>query len=167
MLLYTDVVSGDELISDAYKLIDVDDIVYEVDAAMVVVKEGEVDIGANPSAEEAEEGVDSTEEKVNNIAHSFRLTSTAFDKKSYMTYLKGYLKAVKAHLQETNPDRIPIFEKKAQEFAKKVVANIKDYEFWTGETMNPDGMVPLMNYREDGVTPYFIFWKDGMKEVKL
>ena len=24
-------------------------------------------------------------------------------------------------------------------------------------------MVALCNYREDGVTPYFILWKDGLK----
>ena len=24
-----------------------------------------------------------------------------------------------------------------------------------------------MNYREDGVTPYMVFWKDGVKEVKV
>lgn len=24
-----------------------------------------------------------------------------------------------------------------------------------------------MNYREDGVTPYVVFWKDGLKEQKL
>jgi len=47
------------------------------------------------------------------------------------------------------------------------VANFKDYEFYTGESMNPDGMVALLNYREDGITPYFTFWKDGLKEVKL
>ena len=37
----------------------------------------------------------------------------------------------------------------------------------TGESMNPDGMVTLLNYREDGVTPYFVFWKDGLKEEKI
>jgi hypothetical protein len=31
--------------------------------------------------------------------------------------------------------------------------------------MDPDGMVVLMNYREDGITPYMIFWKDGLREV--
>lgn len=45
------------------------------------------------------------------------------------------MKAVKAHLQTTNPDRVPVFEKKAAEFAKKVVTNFKDYEFYTGESM--------------------------------
>ena len=39
--------------------------------------------------------------------------------------------------------------------------------FYTGESMNPDGMVALLNYREDGVTPYFVFWKDGLKEEKI
>ena len=44
------------------------------------------------------------------------------------------------------------FEKGAQNFAKKIIANFKDYEFYTGENMNPDGMVALLNYREDGIT---------------
>lgn len=27
--------------------------------------------------------------------------------------------------------------------------------------------VVLLNYREDGVTPYMTFWKDGLKEEKV
>jgi Translationally controlled tumour protein len=56
---------------------------------------------------------------------------------------------------------------------------------YVGESMNPEGMVALLNYREDGITrkgtafsyystlttytyvAYFTFWKDGLKEVKL
>ena len=56
---------------------------------------------------------------------------------------------------------------------------------YTGESMNPDGLVALLNYREDGVTregstilvsstsndlypvAYLTFWKDGLKEIKL
>ncbi|EIN10363.1 translationally controlled tumor-associated [Punctularia strigosozonata HHB-11173 SS5] len=167
MKLFEDVLSGDEMFSDAFPIKEVDDIVYEVDCAMVTIREGDVDIGANPSTEEGEEGVEDSAQTVNNVVHSFRLQSTAFDKKSYLTYLKGYMKAVKEKLQETNPERVATFEKGAQGFAKKVIANIKDYEFYTGESMNADGMVALLNYREDGITPYFTFWKDGLKEVKL
>lgn len=47
------------------------------------------DTGANASAEEAEEGVEDQDVRVNNIVSSFRLQSTSFDKKSYLTYLKG------------------------------------------------------------------------------
>lgn len=167
MLLYSDIISGDEMFSDAFPVKLVDDIVYEVDCQLLVVKEGEVDIGANPSAEEAEEVLESGASHVNNVVHSFRLQSTAFDKKSFLPYLKGYMKTVKLHLQENKPDRVAPFEKGAKEFAKKVVANFKDYEFYTGESMNVDGMIALLNYRADGTTPYFTFWKDGVKEIKL
>ena len=77
------------------------------------------------------------------------------------------MKTIKQNLQETKPERVPEFEKKAAEFAKKVVGKFNDWEFYTGESMNPDGMVALLNYREDGVTPYFVFWKDGLKEEKI
>jgi len=168
MLLYTDVLTGDEMVSDAFPLKLVDDIVYEVDCQLVTVKAGaDIDIGANPSAEEQDETLEEGTSQVNNVAHSFRLQSTSFDKKSYLTYLKGYMKAIKAKLTETNPERVDAFEKGAQAFAKKIVANFKDFEFYTGESMNPDGMVALLNYRADGITPYFTLWKDGVKEVKL
>ena len=36
----------------------------------------------------------------------------------------------------------------------RVLGNFKDYEFYTGESMNPDGMIALLNYREDGSTPF-------------
>jgi len=167
MLIYKDVISGDEMLSDAYPLKEVDDVVIEVDCSMVVIKEGDVDIGANPSAEDAEEALEDGAQTVNNIAHAFRLQPTSFDKKSYLTYLKSYMKAVKAVLQESKPDRVAVFEKNAAAFAKKIVANFKDYEFYTGESMDADGMIALLNYREDGVTPYFILWKDGLKEEKM
>jgi hypothetical protein len=168
MLLYSDSLTDDEMFSDAFPLKLIDDIVYEVDCQVITVKAGaDVDIGGNPSAEEGEEALEEGASQVNNIVHSFRLQTTSFDKKSYLTYLKAYMKAVKAKLAETNPDRVEAFEKGAQGYAKKIVANFKDFEFYTGESMNPDGMVALLNYRADGVTPYFTFWKDGLKEVKL
>ncbi|KAF3163516.1 hypothetical protein TWF225_002049 [Orbilia oligospora] len=135
---------------------------------MITVKQGaDVDIGANASAEEAEESVEDGMITVNNVVYSFRLQSTSFDKKSYLTYLKGYMKTVKAKLAETNPGRVEAFEKGAQAFAKKIVGGFKDYEFYVGESMNPDGAVLLLNYREDGVTPYFTIWKDGLSEMKV
>lgn len=135
---------------------------------MINVADGEVDIGANPSAEGGDdEGADDTVQTVNNVVYSFRLTPTSFDKKSYMTYIKGYMKALKAKLSETSPERVPIFEKNATTLIKKILGNFKDYEFYVGESMDPDGMVALLNYREDGVTPYFTFFKDGLLQEKL
>ena len=49
----------------------------------------DVDIGANPSAEEAEEGVDSGAKKVVNLQDAFRLQEgPSYSKKELMTYLK-------------------------------------------------------------------------------
>jgi hypothetical protein len=67
----------------------VDDIVYEVDCALVTMKPGaDVDIGANPSAEEQQEALDDGAIQVNNIIHSFRLHSVELDKKAYTIHLK-------------------------------------------------------------------------------
>ncbi|KAM0352410.1 hypothetical protein ACHAPU_002077 [Fusarium lateritium] len=170
MLIYKDILNGDELISDSYDLKEIDGIVYEADCAMIEEGGVTVDIGANASAEEAAEEMDDNVVKVNNIVSSFRLQGTSFDKKSYLAYLKGYMKAVKAKLQENgaSADTITAFEKGAQTFVKsKILANFKDYEFYTGESMDPDGMVVLLNYREDGVTPYITVWKHGVSEMKV
>lgn len=48
-----------------------------------------LDTGANASAEGGDEGVEDTTETVNNIVYSFRLQPTSFDKKSFMSHLKG------------------------------------------------------------------------------
>lgn len=32
--------------------------------------------------------------------------------------------------------------------------------------MNPDGVIGLLDFREDGVTPYMLFFKDGLEIEK-
>jgi hypothetical protein len=170
MIIFKDILSDDEIISDSYDLKEVGGVVYEADCAMIIEGGVNVDIGANASAEEAEEALDDQEVKVNNIIHSFRLQSTQFDKKGYLTYLKGYMKAVKAALQQQGKPESVIkeFETGAQKYVKEVLLpGFKDFEFYTGESMNPDAMVVLLNYREDGVTPYIVVWKHGLKEMKV
>ncbi len=118
---------------------EVDDIVYEVDGKMIVVQEGDVDIGGNPSAEEQAEALENGATQVIDVVHGAQLSSTQFDKKGYLAYLKGYMKAVKTKLQETDPDRVPIFEKGAAAFAKKVIGSFSDWDFYTGSSMDPEG----------------------------
>nr|VWO97764.1 G-protein beta subunit 1 [Ganoderma boninense] len=171
MLLYSDIISGDEMFSDAFPIKEIDDIVFEVDCQLITVKAGaDIDIGKYyPSLRSTRDprGLEEGSSQVNNVVYSFRLQPTSFDKKSFLAYLKAYMKTVKAKLGESKPERVEAFEKGASAFAKKIIANFKDYEFYVGEKMDPDGMVALLNYREDGITPYFTFWKDGLKEIKL
>lgn len=105
-----DIVSGDEIISDTYNLIEKEDAVYEVDCKKVTLGSENFDIGANPSAEEAEEGVDDTSKQVIDVVHGFRLNflgdeasgSRAFGtKKDYMAQLKSpFLPPYRAHSME-------------------------------------------------------------------
>lgn len=39
------------------------------------------------------------------------------------------MKAIKKHLEGTRPERVKEFEAGASKYAKKIVANIKDYDF--------------------------------------
>ncbi|KAG4098658.1 translationally controlled tumor protein [Neocallimastix lanati (nom. inval.)] len=170
MILYRDVISGDEIVSDAYKITEIGNgIAIEVDCKMITVSgNDDYDIGANPSAEDEEDGpIPEDAQVVNNVVYSFRLQETQFDKASYKVYMKGYMKSIRKYLQENNPERVPDFEKEAVILFKKILANFKDYEFYVGESMDPDGAVLLLNYREDGVTPYFTIFKDGLKIEKL
>ncbi|XDG00647.1 hypothetical protein ABKA04_000262 [Annulohypoxylon sp. FPYF3050] len=171
MIIFRDALteSKDELLSDSFKLKEVDGIAYEADCAMIEIGAVDVDTGANASAEEADEGIEDSAQKVNNIIHSFRLQPTSFDKASYLSYLKGYMKRLAKHLKDSgkSEEEIKDFQTKAQGFAKKIVSNFKDYEFYTGESMDVDGMVVLLNYREDGVTPFVTIWKHGLDEMKV
>ncbi|KAG9054532.1 hypothetical protein FS842_004893 [Serendipita sp. 407] len=187
MLLYEDIITGAEMFSDAFPVKEVDGIVYEVDCAMITIKEGDVDIGANPSAEEQEEGTDSSAQTVNNVIHSFRLQQMNFDLASWKAHIKGYMKNIKEKIPEGGREREE-FERGATAYAKKIITLHKkdkdggsNYEFYIGDgdwiitdeneqdeaKKQKEGMVALLNYREDGITPYFTFWKHGLKQVKL
>ncbi|GME92052.1 hypothetical protein B5S28_g855 [[Candida] boidinii] len=168
MIIFTDVISGDELLSDAYDVKLVDGVIYEADCQMVQVRQGaDVDIGANPSEEDAEEEAEDGVETVNNVVYSFRLQQTQFDKKSFLIYIKGYMKKIKAYLAENRPEELEAFEKGATTYVKKVVSSFGDWDFYTSESMDPDAMIVLLNYREDGTTPYVAIWKHGVKETKI
>lgn len=87
--------AGDEMFSDSFKMKLVDDVIYEVYGKLVSRTQGDIHIeGSNPSAEEADEGTDSSVETGVDVVLNGRLAETfAFgDKKSYLSYLKDYMK---------------------------------------------------------------------------
>jgi len=171
MIIYKDAITDDEMFSSAFPIKEAQGgMVYEVDCSMVQHRKGvDVNTGANASAEGGEEQMEDGVETINNVVFSSQLNSTVFDKASYRTYIKGYMKATKLRLQEEGKSATDIkeFEKGAMAVVQNLIANFKDYEFYTGRSMAPEGMVALLNYREDGVTPYLTFWKHGLIEMKV
>jgi len=73
---------------------------------------------------------------------------------------------LKDYLQENFPNRVQPFQTGMTKLAKEILSKFDDYRFYLGESMNIDGMIVLLFYREDGLTPVFIYFKDGLREEK-
>mmetsp|Transcript_41 Transcript_41/g.100 ORF Transcript_41/g.100 Transcript_41/m.100 type:complete len:231 (+) Transcript_41:130-822(+) len=167
--LYKDIVSGDEMVSDSFPSQLVDDVVLKVETKSIIKDALQVDTGANAAEEGGEdEGVDDQAERVNDVVDAFRLQSMgAFDKKGAMTWLKGYLKAIKEHLEKENPERSAVFQEKSQKWVKEfLLKNIKDFEFYTGPSFDTEGAMGMMTYEGENPNPFLYLFKDGLVEEK-
>ncbi|XP_049714243.1 translationally-controlled tumor protein-like [Elephas maximus indicus] len=171
MIIYPDLISHDEMFSYVYRIREITDgLRLEVEGKMVSRTEGNTDdslIGGNASAEGLDgEGTESTVIADVDIAINHHLQETSFTKEAYKKYIKDYMKSVKGELEEQRAERVKPFMTGAAGQIKHILANLKNYRFFIGENTNPDGMVALLDYREDGVTPYMIFLKDGLEMDK-
>ncbi|XP_043789933.1 translationally-controlled tumor protein homolog [Apis laboriosa] len=172
MKIYKDIFTGDEMFSDTYKIKLVDDVLYEVYGKVITRKSGDIEIaGFNPSAEEADEGTDESVESGVDIVMNHRLQETfAFgDKKSYTLYLKDYMKKLVAKLEEQAPDQVDVFKKNTNKVMKDILSRFNDLQFFTGESMDIDGIVALLEYREidDESVPVLMLFKHGLEEQKF
>jgi len=171
MRIYKDFITGDEMFSDTYKIKLVDQVLYEVTGKLVTRKGGDIQLdGANPSAEEASEDTDEAVESGVDIVLNHRLVETfAFDKKGYMLYLKDYMKKIVERLQEKEPDQVDVFKTNMNKVMKELLGRFKDLQFFTGESMDPDGMVVMVEYKDvDGDNiPILYAFKHGLEEEKF
>ncbi|XP_047674596.1 translationally-controlled tumor protein homolog [Tachysurus fulvidraco] len=120
-------------------------------------------LGGGVSAEVQDDGCDLMTVSGIDIVLNHKLQETSYDKKFYMVYIKDYMKAVKAKLQETCPERVEPFVAIAPAEVKKTIGNIKNFQYFTGDSMNLDGSIGLLDFCEDGLTPYMLFFKDSLE----
>ena len=166
MIVYQDLLTGDELLSDSFPYKEIQNgILWEVEGKWVVQGAVDVDIGANPSAEGGEdEGVDDQAIKVVDIVDTFRLQEQpTFDKKQFVTYIKRYIKNLTPKLPE---DRQEEFKKNVEGAAKWLISKLRDLQFFVGESMHDDGCLVFAYYKEGSTDPTFLYFADGLKEVK-
>ena len=129
----------------------------------MVIGDVEVNIGANASAEEAEEEVESSSKKVVDIVDAFRLQETSWDKKGFMGYIKTYMKSVADKLPEA---RKAEFMAAAPAAVKELLGRFSELQFFTGEGSDLEGSMAYAYYKEGATEPTFLYFKDGLKEVK-
>ncbi|CAI8593183.1 unnamed protein product [Vicia faba] len=167
MLVYQDLLTGDELLSDSFPYKEIENgLLWEVEGKWVVQGAVDVDIGANPSAEGGgeDEGVDDQAVKVVDIVDTFRLQEQpSFDKKQFVTFMKRYIKLLtpklEAHKQE-------IFKKHIEGATKFLLPKLKDLQFFVGESMHDDGSLVFAYYKDGATDPTFIYFAYGLKEIK-
>lgn len=72
-------------------------------------------------------------------------------------------------LEEKSPDQVDVFKTNMNKVMKEYLSRFKDLQFFTGESMDCDGMVAMLEYRDiDGVsTPILMFFKHGLEEEKF
>uniref|UniRef100_A0A674JGR3 TCTP domain-containing protein n=1 Tax=Terrapene triunguis TaxID=2587831 RepID=A0A674JGR3_9SAUR len=116
MIIYRDCISQDEMFSDIYSIREVADrLCLEVEGKMVTRTEGQIAdalIGGNADPKDIT-GVD--------IVMNHHLQETSFTKESYKKYIKDYMKAIKARLEEHKPDRVKPFMTGAAEQVKHII----------------------------------------------
>ncbi|RWS24652.1 hypothetical protein B4U80_01965 [Leptotrombidium deliense] len=175
MIIFKDLLTGDEIFTDSSKYMCIDDCIYEVQCQQVSRKQGDITLeGSNPSAEEVDEGTLETVESGLDVVLNQRLVETSITKSGYKSYLKTYTKALQEKWKEMGMSEDEI--KKAQDSIKKgvvkVIANFDKFDkFYIGESSNPDGLIALLEYREtpdgSGEIPTMVLLKHGLEEEKV
>nr|ACG38039.1 hypothetical protein [Zea mays] len=137
MLVYQDLLSGDELLSDSFTYKELENgVLWEVEGKWVTQGPVDVDIGANPSAEGGEdESVDDTAVKVN-------LTAVL------------------------EPEKADEFKKGVEGATKFLLSKLKDLQFFVGESMKDDASVVFAYYKDGATNPTFLYFSHGLKEIK-
>merc|ERR1712058_131032 len=104
MLVFKDIITGDEMFTDSYKYVEENDAFYKVIGKNITVKSDDIQLErSNPSAEGGDDGGFGGEDSVSGIdvCIHMRLVETSFGaKKEYVVYLKDYLKNLKEKLTE-------------------------------------------------------------------
>ena len=166
-MVYQDLLTGDELLSDSFPYREIENgILGEVDGKWVVQGAIDVDIGANPSAEGGgdDEGVDDQAVKVVDIVDTFRLQEQPpFDKKQFVTFMKRYIKNLSAKLDAEKQEE---FKKNIEGATKYLLGKLKDLQFFVGESMHDDGGLVFAYYKDGATDPTFLYFSHGLKEVK-
>merc|ERR1712137_350765 len=117
-----------------------------------------------------DEGTESASQSGVDLILNHRLVETGFgSKKDYTVYLKDYMKKVVKYLEDNNrAGEVDEFKKNINGVMKELLGKFKDLSFYTGESMDADAMILILDYREvDGEEkPIFLAFKHGISEEK-
>lgn len=177
MIVYCDVITGDEMLSSAFPLSQVKDEegndvagLMFCESKMIAKAGDDVDIGCgNAFGGEAEEAGGGDVEKVNNVIESFGYNETQIGTAAdFKAWIKDYMNAVRTHMRNKGKakEEIQAFMAMAPGIAKFFLKNFSEVQFYLGPSFNPESMV-FSIYPDGGVTPNFYFIMPGFDATKF
>ncbi len=176
MIVYTDLKSGDQILSDSFPQAPLvfggEEIpnMFTVQSKMISKGGESFDTGANASAEEAAEEADDGVEKVNNIIDS----DTGFgyqgplemSKAEFMTLYKSWCKDVVGKIKEAGDETPKAFKESAKAFVDLLQKEYKNFEIY--QTKNFDSLI--VGWWDEGANtvgaPKFIYFTKAVKAEK-
>lgn len=179
MIIFKCRVTGDEMISDAYKPADVigEDgepvpELMEVESLTVAKDGGAIDVGCGDAFGGGAEEADDAVEKVNNVIDDsigFGYNEVPMGKKDFKDFLKEYCGKVRGLLKEDDkiagPD-VKAFTQGAPAFCKWLLSKYDDLQFYMSPSFNPEGAMVMSYYKDGASNPTFVYIKKGLIEEK-
>eukprot|EP00335_Anophryoides_haemophila_P000071 CAMPEP_0204821612 /NCGR_PEP_ID=MMETSP1018-20131115/35794_1 /ASSEMBLY_ACC=CAM_ASM_000518 /TAXON_ID=46462 /ORGANISM="Anophryoides haemophila, Strain AH6" /LENGTH=172 /DNA_ID=CAMNT_0051937909 /DNA_START=30 /DNA_END=548 /DNA_ORIENTATION=+ len=170
MKIFQDIFSNEEIVADSYTFngeVCFNECAVKVKSKLVAVGDVDIDVGCGNAfgGDKEEEGAGDNVEKVIDLVDTYRYQETSFGKKDYVTYIKGYMKRLKAKLSETKPERVEGFMKGAAELVQWVVKNFDEFTFYLPESYDTENIIILSYYDGEDAAPTFVYFLDGLKGI--
>lgn len=177
MLVYTDLISGDQVLSDSYawKQLEFDgkpvEGVMYVQSKMVSNEVGEINTGANASAEAVAEDPEEAAKKVCDIKDG--LIGFGYEgpnemkANEFVTLYKSWCGKVKKKIEETGAKPGP-FMKSAKGFMEFMKKEFKNFEVYAPKSYNTETFILGWWDEEANIAgaPKFLYFKHSLKEEK-
>lgn len=175
MKVFTDLISGCELFTDAFNVKESPCGTYYIfEGKMKSEKSGDIDgalIGANASQEEeCQEQMDESCKQDFDFALNCRLQkgeACGSGKSAFKTYLKDYFKKLTEYMEKNKPDCLDQCKKDALAFSKMLLSKYDNLSFYFGENDDGnEGTCCIVEWNDDGVSGKVYAFKAALREDK-
>ena len=165
MIVYQDILTGDELLSDKFPKEEIfNGSMYKVQAKLVAQGTPNVNIDANPSDKNSIE-VDDEDQSilVVDIVDTFKLQEYTLDKKNFAHWAAKHTKDISKVLSD---ERLSIFQKNSKTNMNFLMTSFSTLRFFTGASTMIDSSFVFAKYEEGSEHPTFYYFIDDLKEIK-
>jgi hypothetical protein len=178
MLMWQDIFTDDEVISDAYQIQSVHDVEGKKIPGMLMAVSKSVSKGGYNTTNcddfvGNDQDVDDNVELINNIIDDiigFGYTETDFDNKAELkNYLKTFFSKIVKQLKFSGADdeKIEQVNSDAPQIIKYLVSQFDDLQFYMFKSCDSDAGLAYAYYPEGAITPVFLYIKWGLKQTNM